>query len=162
MRKQLLIPMLAFVLFVGFTTPARATTPIQGSGTLTFSYGTSTVTGTAGGNLFVSVPFTAINTGILTGSCAGSYLLIVHTDGALLLNFIGSETCTGAVDSQAGTYSISFAGTQDVDSHAPFEASFVLGGTDALANLHGQGTIQEKEFGSPFFADYTVTVLFAS
>jgi hypothetical protein len=159
MRKQLLIPMLAFVLFVGFTTPARATTPIHGSGTLTFSYGTSTVTGTAGGNLFVSVPFTEINTGILTGSCAGSYLLVIHSDG-LLLNFIGSETCTGAVDSQAGTYSLRFAGTQAVG--APFEASFVLGGTDALANLHGQGTFQEKEFGSPSFADYTVTVLFAS
>jgi hypothetical protein len=159
MRKTLLIPVLVVALSVGLATPTRAA-PIEGSGTFTFSYGTGILINQAGGNLFVNVPFTAINTGILTGSCAGSYALLLHLGGTTLIeNFTGSETCTGAVDSRAGTYSMSFAGTQAAG--APFEGNMVLSGTGTLANLQGQGTFQEKAFGHPTFANYTVAVLFA-
>ena len=137
MRKLLIIPMLVFALFVGFSTPARATPPTVGSGTFTDSNFTVTPIRQGDGK-FISASFTEALTGILAGSCAVTLTEVFHADGTG--NFSGSQTCTGAVGSQAGAYSFSFVGTQA--ANGSLQGSFVLSGTGTLANVHGQGTFQ--------------------
>jgi hypothetical protein len=80
MRKLLLIPVLVVALFVGFSTPARATPPTEGSGT-----------------------FVDTVTGILALSCTEVSTEVIHPDGTA--NFKGSQTCTGKVAGQPGTFS---------------------------------------------------------
>ncbi len=140
MRKMLCIPVLFLALSVGLTTPVRAAPPIEGSGTFTDSNVIVTPVRQADGNTFISVTFTEVDTGILTGWCLASFTEVIHSDGAG--NFIGSQTCKGSVYSQAGTYIFSFVGTQVQAPFGPFHGQFVLSGTGTLSNLHGQGTFQ--------------------
>ena len=133
MRNLLLIPVLVFALSIGFSTPARATTPTTGSGTFTVTFVSFTPLGHADGNSFSSVTYTETDTGILAGSCSSALTQVIHADGAS--NFTGSETCTGTVAGRPGSWIADFGGTGAADGS--FEGAAVLSGT---GNLHGTDT----------------------
>jgi hypothetical protein len=136
MRRLLLIPVLVFALAVGFASPARATTPIVGSGTVTTLSSTTTPIDSADGNTFYSVSLTQVETGIETASCSATYTLVIHPDGTG--NFKGPLTCTGTIAGHPGTWLEPFVGTLAADGS--FQLQYVISGAGGLANLHGHGT----------------------
>ena len=151
MRKLLVIPLLLFALSIGFSSPARATTPTEGTGTYANSNITPISSSQAGGNTFVSLSFTQVLTdSILMGSCSGIATEVLHADGTA--NATGSETCTGTVAGQQGVFNSSFVLTQAANGFV--EGQFVLSGTGSLGNLHGHGTAQ----GSVLSGTNTVAV----
>ena len=139
MRKLLVIAMLVFALTMGFSSPARAATPLQGSGTITItSSSTLTLIKQAGRDTFYSHSFTEDWTGILAGACSATETIVFHPDGTK--NGRGLITCAGTAAGQPGTFSIDFVAVIAADGSA--QASFVVSGTGALANLSGQGAAQ--------------------
>jgi hypothetical protein len=156
MRRLLLVPLLVFALFAGFSTPTRAAAPIEGSGTFTDGPNSTLVlTGQAGGNTFYSQTFTLIFSGFLEATCPAFNTQVVHADGSD--NFRGSGTCTGTVGNMQGTFSIPFVGIVAADGSE--SGTFrVSGGTGSLAGVLGQGSFQVPASSS--VGNYTIKVVF--
>jgi hypothetical protein len=129
--------MLLLALSLGWSSPARASATTEGGGIFTTTDGTYTLLGQGGGNAFYGGTFSATFTGILTGSCSGAETGVIHADGSG--NWKGSASCTGTVAGQSGAYSFDFTVKGAPDGS--FKGSFVLSGTGALANLHGESTM---------------------
>jgi hypothetical protein len=155
MRKLLLIPVLVVTLFVGFSTPARATPPTEGSGTFVETITSITATKDADGNTFYSLTAAVTITGILALSCTEVSTEVIHPDGTA--NFKGSETCTGKVAGQPGTFSDSFVGTSA--ANGSFVFSLVFSGTGTSAGVHGTSAGQGSLTSTGAVGTYTAQVL---
>ena len=94
----------------------------------------------AGENLIIRFNVTVTTTGTFTGSGIGTELDIVHPDGSITLH--GTAFFTGSVGGRSGTLLLTYTGKGSaVTGH---ENLHFVGrqGTDGLAGLHTEGTIE--------------------
>ena len=94
----------------------------------------------AGENLIIRFNVTVTTTATFTGSAIGTELDIVHLDGSITLH--GTAFFTGSVGGRSGTLLLTYTGKGSaVTGH---ENLHFVGrqGTDGLAGLHTEGTIE--------------------
>jgi Protein of unknown function (DUF3224) len=136
------------VLVFGAVSAAAAEPPIQASGSYQqVSFAPSNFR-TAGGVTFFdftehdSLAGTFSGTSVIQGSC------VTRASGQTLCQAV--ETFTGTVAGQGGAGdTVTFRDVITIDATGALQASFrVVSGTGALANLHGQGTVQGTSTGS--------------
>jgi hypothetical protein len=133
--------LLAAVLIAGVT-PTSAqnignqSTPSASSGTFANGPTPPSESRSADGNLFLTYTRPGVNTGTYTGPYVQELEVVIHPNGRT--NFRGTTTCVCTVEGQTGTLVIRFQGTGMAG--AQFSGSYVVvGGTDGLENLRGQG-----------------------
>jgi hypothetical protein len=141
MRLRLVGPGVALLLSLAIANPAGASTPVQGSGTITVTPGSFQVTSfrQADGNTFI----TYTDSGWFGGAIQGAYTetghVITHADGSQ--NIRGDDTCTCTVLGRTGAYADSFWATGSAITGVA-QGSFEISGSGGLAGLHGEGTFQ--------------------
>ena len=150
--------LLAFVLLVFAAVPAAAAgAPISASGSFQqLSFVPSNFRTTGGVTFFDftehdSLSGTFSGTSVIDGSC------LTLPSGQTLCE--GIETLTGTVAGQgAAGDTVQFHDVVSIDSTGAVHGSFtIVGGTGALASVHGHGTFQGTSTGS-----YTGRLAFAS
>jgi uncharacterized protein DUF3224 len=95
-----------------------------------------------GENRQITVTVTEKFTGMLNGNLEGTEHGVVHKDGTQ--SFSGSGTFVGAINGRSGTAILTYSGAVDV--HGTIAAHWVVDkGTDDLARVDGQGTIEGKQ-----------------
>jgi hypothetical protein len=124
---------------IGLAPAASATAPATGTGGFSPAAPPVTISSrTADGNSIVTQIQAFNDTGVLTGTETDTVTFTFHPDGTL--NLRAEVAFTGTVAGRPGTLSQRFQGTGDTVS---FQGHLeTLGGTGALADLHGQGTFQ--------------------
>jgi Protein of unknown function (DUF3224) len=144
------------VLVVGAASAAAAEPPIAASGSYQQVSFTPSNFRTAGAVTFFdftehdNLSGTFSGTSVIQGSC------MTRASGQTVCQAV--EVFTGTVAGQGGPGdTVTFRDVITIDSTGGVQASFrVVGGTGALANLHGQGTVQGTSTGS-----YTGLLVFA-
>ncbi len=133
MRRLLAVLALVGVLLLSAVATAGAASPRTAAhGAFTYNSCHNSVR-QAGGNLFLDITCTITYVGTLSGTSTQSGTLLIHADGRT--NFHGTETFTGTVNDLPGTLTFKVASVGDATAFR--ETSTIIGGTDALANLHG-------------------------
>jgi hypothetical protein len=124
---------------IGLAPAAWATAPATGTGGFAPAAPPVTISSrSAGGNSIVTQIQKFNDTGVLTGTETDTVTFTFHADGTF--NLRAAVAFTGTVAGRPGTLSQRFQGTGDTVS---FQGHLeTLGGTGALADLHGQGTFQ--------------------
>jgi len=137
--------------------PAYATPPTSGSGTITTTSYTITSTTYAGGNTIYTATGTFPSTGTFTGTFSDTFRDVVHADGTT--SDSASGTFTGTVDGSAsGTATcISPASTEPPNTIVGiFECGH---GTGGLAGLQAVLTLPLQPASNPI-TTYTVQYYF--
>lgn len=160
-RKVLLLAILALPLALGLPRPAGATSPVTGSGTITATLiDNSALPAGASGNLLFTETLQDTVTGAMSGALVENLTGVYRPSAGVLASFHGIDTCTCTVADatgalQQGTLTLQFEGMEAPDGS--LSGQFVIvGGTDGLANLEGQGTFQ----GSAQSVTYTMALHF--
>jgi hypothetical protein len=140
MRKLLVVSLLAAVLSVGFSAPARAQgnhgDVIEGGGTYTLGNFNVTSSKQVGGNTVLDFTFTQVSTGLLAGSCTGVMNpYVIHPDGRYTGQ--GVTTCTGVtVAGVPGSYTEDYVSRGAADGSS-INSQGVIRGMSGLEDLHG-------------------------
>ncbi len=124
----------------------------MGSGTFVAVPGVDTVVKVADGNIFVHSVHAVVFAGTLSGTYPHEANVVVHPDGLITLQELG--TFSGTVNGASGTIVIRSEGSGFLPNiHGTVT---LMDGTDGLANLHGEGNF---EFASGT-GTYTVVISF--
>jgi hypothetical protein len=115
-----------------------------GRGTFTIESQSNTIVGQVDGKTLVDGTRQGTVTGALSGTYTEDIAIVIHATGAL--TFTGTDTCICTVANKSGTVTAHFTGTGvfrplvDIDQGH----STIVGGTDGLMNLEGEGTFQRR------------------
>ena len=163
LRRLLLLPLALFALVLGAVSPAVAGPPEDASGDWTYVPAGPPTVRTAGNTTFVYGAEFSTFTGTFVGESYDEFVVVCHQkDPELFMTFVkGTIDFTGEVDGRAGGLTMLFTGKQESTVCAPSAAIWsgtwvIIGGTDELADLHGNG----EWTGPSFDLDYTGRVHF--
>jgi hypothetical protein len=158
MKKTLLAPLLVCIVALLFTLPTavHATLPKPASGDWKYALkpGFPIVTKVADGNTFKYGEESGTWTGAFIGTSNDVFALVMHPEGFVTCQ--GLIAFTGTVDGKSGTLTILFVGKRTLSTGLWYGQWVILGGTDALAGLHGQG----NWWGPPLDLDYAGVIHF--
>jgi len=157
MKRLLLIPFMLCALVLG-AIPAHAGPPAEASGDWT--YGLPGITGQrlAGPNVFLYGTGTSTLTGTFEGTSEDEFVVVCHQKGPESVNSFVNWTIefTGEVNGREGTLAMKATGKQTSNTCDPSDAIWtgrwvIIGGTDELADLHGNGTWTGPSFELEYF-----------
>jgi hypothetical protein len=132
--RLLLIPLLALLALAG-AGGAAAAPPAPASGTFVTTSATFNSARSAGGNTIFDLTATLTYTGTFSGTSVLHGILIFHADGSA--NFHDVEVFTGTVNGVPGTVTFNLSGTGNNATGTYEGRQVIIGGTGALADLHG-------------------------
>lgn len=163
MKRLLLVPLVLCALILGVA-PAMAGPPEEAAGDWTYMPDLGGLTfRTAGTNTFVYGTEVSTFTGTFAGTSNDEFVVVCHQKGPeSFMNFVkGTIEFTGEVDGRAGDLTMKVTGKQDSTTCDPSGAIWsgkwvIVGGTDELAELHGNGAWT----GPSFDLDYTGQIHF--
>ncbi|MGI9577878.1 MAG: DUF3224 domain-containing protein [Microthrixaceae bacterium] len=163
MKRLLMVPLVMCALMLGVTT-AAAGPPEEASGDWTYVPDLAGLTfRTAGNTTFVEGTEVSTFNGTFEGTSDDEFVVVCHQKGLeSYMNFVKiTIEFTGEVEGRAGELTMKATGKQDSTTCDPSGAIWsgkwvILGGTDELADLHGNGTWS----GPSFDLDYTGKIHF--
>lgn len=150
MRKISLLLLVVMVMLVFMqSTPVAASTPADVSGTLYYIPSLAGEPKIAGGNTFLDTTEDSRWEGSFVGVSFDECNVVIHRSGSWAYNAIAYFE--GSVDGRTGELTLRLNGSRP-DAFSDWEGQWViLGGTEGLANLHGQGIFYGP--GSPGFGE---------
>ncbi len=95
----------------------------------------------AGGNIHLDLVTTAIYWGTWNGFATTEFEAVFYRSGAVSAR--GVLTCECTVEDKSGTLTFQARYLIDADGTLRFSAWQFLHGTDGLANIHGQGSLEQ-------------------
>lgn len=146
MKMRIIALALLFIIPLLAVTPAYATTPKIGHGTVTLVSSVMLTSRTAGDNTIATFKNTFMLTGALSGTAVAMERDVIHASGGhTFTTFHGVANLTGSTEPESppsGTLQIHYVG---VNNGTFIHGQFVAGhGTGSLADFHGQGDFSGK------------------